>query len=499
MSNALLAIRHAKRSDAVSLDLSGQDLKELPKELFGLGPTLEILNLSNNKLSSIDGINQLTSLKELNLTGNLIKSLSKDICKCSKLKLLVLEKNPIISEYPYLKKIDVIDLESTLDKYFGETEYEVENEFKQENNNEEIKEDLKGLNEEQLKKLINELRNEIKGLKLAAETNRPKTASSGIKGEQKKELFSVDSQKELENEKTKCKKLELQLESMKNQLAKVMAEKTLGAGTTLEGIQGVTEIDYSELKIEEELGKGGFAIINKGKWRGTQVAIKRLFDPNVTEAQMEEVRNEILTMATLRHPKITMLLGICRKPPNIAIVMECCKSTLFALLHKSSVDLPLNIRLKIARDIASAYTFMHASGIVHRDLKSLNILIMDNNQIRLCDFGLARYKADLNKGSLQFSGTPAYMALEIFQKKPYDEKVDVFAFGTLLWEIVSRKIPYDGLDADLIRKKLEKEGLPIPYNCPAEVANLINLCRSNAPEKRPTFDKIYEILEKAAN
>jgi serine/threonine protein kinase len=74
----------------------------------------------------------------------------------------------------------------------------------------------------------------------------------------------------------------------------------------------------------------------------------------------------------------------------------------------------LELRLRIARDIAVTFDFMHAIGIVHRDLKSHNILIDDHMNIKVCDFGLAKFKADLNKGSMQYSGTPTYMAPELF-------------------------------------------------------------------------------------
>ena len=74
-------------------------------------------------------------------------------------------------------------------------------------------------------------------------------------------------------------------------------------------------------------------------------------------------------------------------------------------------------------------------------------------------------QADLGKGSMQFAGTPVYMAPELFQKRQYDEKVDVFAFGTLLWEILSREVPYDGLEAADIRAKVERgEPLKMHYN-----------------------------------
>ena len=108
--------------------------------------------------------------------------------------------------------------------------------------------------------------------------------------------------------------------------------------------------------------------------------------------------------------------------------------------------------------------------------------------VKVCDFGLARFKviilrltlfqADLGKGTMQFSGTPAYMAPELFQKRSYDEKVDVFAFGSLLWELVAREVPYDGLDVGDIRAKVERdEQLKIPYGTDPRLGQLIHECR----------------------
>lgn len=118
------------------------------------------------------------------------------------------------------------------------------------------------------------------------------------------------------------------------------------------------------------------------------------------------------------------------------------------------MDISLEQRLRIAYDVASIFAFLHKSGVVHRDLKSYNILVDDDLNIKLCDFGLCKFKADLNRGTMQFSGTPVYMAPELFQKKSYDEKVDVFAFGTLLWELVARDVPYEGLEPADIKEKV---------------------------------------------
>ncbi len=338
MGDPLLIIRHAKRSGADTVNLGGCDLKELPKELLGLGSSLEVLNLSSNKLISLDGIQALTSLRELNLSNNLIKKMPNEIATMSKLKQIILDRNPILTDYPYMKRVGPTNYQATLTKYFGELEYEeepTESPDKAETKEEEDKESLVSLSEDQLKKLVAELRGELKleRAKKQQDSLRPRTAAAPNMIDPRRSGSGADA--ELESERTRCRKLEQQIVSLENQLVKARAEKSFGHGSSLEDIQGVTEIDYNELKIEEEVGKGGFATIYRGKWRGTTVAIKRLFDPNVTEAQIEEVRNEIVTMAVLRHPKITMLLGICRKPPNICIVMECCKSSLFSLLHMS--------------------------------------------------------------------------------------------------------------------------------------------------------------------
>lgn len=96
---------------------------------------------------------------------------------------------------------------------------------------------------------------------------------------------------------------------------------------------------------------------------------------------------------------------------------------------------------------------------------------------------------------MQFSGTPAYMAPELFQKRSYDETVDVFAFGSLLWELVAREVPYDGLDVADIRAKVEKEEqLKMPYGADPRIAQLIAECRQLNTAERPSFERILEVL-----
>ena len=96
---------------------------------------------------------------------------------------------------------------------------------------------------------------------------------------------------------------------------------------------------------------------------------------------------------------------------------------------------------------------------------------------------------------MQFSGTPSYMAPEIFAKKSYDKKIDVFAFGTLVWEIFSRQVPFEGLEpVDVMQKILKEENLPM-LNIPKKIVQLINECRATDPNKRPNFEYIIDFLD----
>ena len=99
---------------------------------------------------------------------------------------------------------------------------------------------------------------------------------------------------------------------------------------------GVNEVNYEEIEIGEKIGQGGFSMIYKGIWNMLPVAVKVIFDPNVTEELLIEFNNEIRMLFLLRHPNIILLIGICSKPQKLAIIMEFMESgSLFELLHRN--------------------------------------------------------------------------------------------------------------------------------------------------------------------
>ncbi len=138
-------------------------------------------------------------------------------------------------------------------------------------------------------------------------------------------------------------------------------------------------------------------MIHRGRLNGTPVAIKKIFDPRLTDELLIEIQNEIVMQSILRHPNVAMLMGVIPKIPDIVIVFEHVQGSLFDLLHmkKNKVDLTPRQRVKVARDTAVAFNYMHNLGIVHRDIKSHNVLVDENLHVKICDFGLAKFTVSI--------------------------------------------------------------------------------------------------------
>jgi len=134
------------------------------------------------------------------------------------------------------------------------------------------------------------------------------------------------------------------------------------------------------MKLGQQIGQGGFSVIHKGTLNHTPVAIKKIFDPQMTDDLLAEIQNEIVMQSILRHPNIALIMGVVPTIPNIVIVFEHVQGSLFNMLHvqKQTVELSMPQRIRILRDAALAFLYMHSMDIVHRDIKSQNILIDQN-------------------------------------------------------------------------------------------------------------------------
>ncbi len=142
--------------------------------------------------------------------------------------------------------------------------------------------------------------------------------------------------------------------------------------------------------------------------------------------------------------------------------------------------------------------YLHKKKILHCDLKSQNILLNDDWTVKICDFGLARYKEKFQKDNHGKIGTPHWMAPEILRGEKYEEAADVYSFGVILWEMLTGDIPYMGRSISQITGIVgyHKEKLHVPERCNKHLRKIVNNCMLYEPQRRPNFDHILAYIER---
>ena len=257
-------------------------------------------------------------------------------------------------------------------------------------------------------------------------------------------------------------------------------------------------IDFRALRFGPRIGVGNAGEVFRGSYKGRPVAIKKLLGSWVhDDGMVARFREEILLMSTMNHPHVLLFVGavLDREAGNICLVTELCERGTLHDLLRSREPLTWRQRLKIARDTALGMDYVHTrAGVIQRDLKSTNLLVTAGYDVKIADFGLSRANAPGRMHT--YCGTPANMAPEVVRQEPYDEKADVFSFGVVLWELLTREEPYEGYSGLGLAYAVANEGLrpPVPAFCPAEWARLMAAALSDAPEDRPSFDAIQREL-----
>jgi len=264
------------------------------------------------------------------------------------------------------------------------------------------------------------------------------------------------------------------------------------------------EIDYRQLQIGELIGSGTYGDVRRGSWNGLEVAIKVLRDQELSDDMVEQFKSEVHVMSKLRHPNCVLLLGACVKSPHLAIVTpNYRKGSLRRVLCKSPINIAWHRRVQMALDVALGMAYLHDKKIVHRDLKSPNLMVEKNWAVRVGDFGQTKVKSHTQAKFSTMQGTFAWMAPEVLRNEPYDEKADVFSFGVILWEIVKREDPWRTVSPYAVvglvgfqGKRLEipsVDEIDFPYY--AEYRKLMEQCFDENPAKRPTFAEMVPILK----
>jgi len=184
--------------------------------------------------------------------------------------------------------------------------------------------------------------------------------------------------------------------------------------------------------------------------------------------------------------------GACTQPPHLYIITEFIhKGSLHSLLQDPNVEISPDLKLRFALGIARGchYLINNDPPVYHCDLKAKNLLITSDWNIKLGDFGQSTFENSPNNGDLTYV---RFAAPEIFRKFPHSEKSEVFSFGVILWELITRKIPYQHQEPEYIKMFIKNGGrLDIPTNCSPAYQQLLQDCWIEDPTQRPTFTEVY--------
>ncbi|KAH7528476.1 hypothetical protein FEM48_Zijuj05G0076300 [Ziziphus jujuba var. spinosa] len=260
--------------------------------------------------------------------------------------------------------------------------------------------------------------------------------------------------------------------------------------------------DMSQLFIGFKFASGRHSRIYRGIYKQRDVAIKLISQPeedeNLASLLEKQFISEVALLFRLQHPNIITFIAACKKPPVFCIITEYLAggSLRKYLHHQEPHSVPLELVLKLALDIARGMQYLHAQGILHRDLKSENLLLGEDMCVKVADFGISCLESQCGSAK-GFTGTYRWMAPEMIKEKHHTKKVDVYSFGIVLWELLTALTPFENMTPEQAAFAVSQKNArpPLPSACPRAISHLINRCWSSNPDKRPHFDEIVSILE----
>ncbi|XP_040901860.1 kinase suppressor of Ras 1-like isoform X2 [Toxotes jaculatrix] len=266
------------------------------------------------------------------------------------------------------------------------------------------------------------------------------------------------------------------------------------------------DIPYEQLQLGELIGKGRWGKVHKGRWHG-EVAIRLLeIDGNN--------QDHLKVFKKTRHENVVLFMGACMAPPHLAIITSFCKGlTLYSVVRERGHMLDINKTRQIAQEIVKGMGYLHAKGIIHKDLKSKNVFY-DTNKVVITDFGLFGMSGVVQEGRKKNvlripQGWIHYLAPEIVRKMspevdedqlPFSKAADVYAFGTVWYELQVGDWPITDQPVEakiwLIGSNEGIKKVLSDANLGKEVTEILSACWSSKAEDRPTFTQLAGMLER---
>ncbi|CAK7327103.1 unnamed protein product [Dovyalis caffra] len=295
------------------------------------------------------------------------------------------------------------------------------------------------------------------------------------------------------------------------------------------------EIDLSKLEIRHEVAHGTFGTVYRGTYDSQDVA-GIVFHPREnyretiglgedgiattaeTAAVRASFRQEVAVWHKLDHPNVTKFVGASMGTSNLKIPAKnpsdchitlparaCCVVVEYLpggtlkqyLIRNGRKKLAFKVVIQLALDLARGLSYLHSKKIVHRDVKTENMLLDSHRTLKIADFGVARIEAQNPCDMTGETGTLGYMAPEVLDGKPYNRRCDVYSFGICLWEIYCCDMPYPDLSFADVSSAVVRQNLrpDIPRCCPNSFANVMRKCWDGHAEKRPEMAEVVKMLE----
>ncbi|KAL1220667.1 Serine/threonine-protein kinase STY13 [Cardamine amara subsp. amara] len=282
------------------------------------------------------------------------------------------------------------------------------------------------------------------------------------------------------------------------------------------------EIDLAKLVTSDVIARGTYGTVYKGTYDGQDVAVKVLDwedDGNETSAKTATnralFRQEVTVWHKLNHPNVTKFVGASMGTMNLKIPSAdsrgslpqraCCVVVEYLpsgtlkqhLIRHKRKKLAFKAVIKLALDLARGLSYLHSEKIVHRDVKTENMLLDAQKNLKIADFGVARVEALNPKDMTGETGTLGYMGPEVIDGKPYNRRCDVYSFGICLWEIYCCDMPYPNLSFVDVSSAVVLHNLrpEIPRCCPNALASIMKKCWDGNPERRPEMAEVVKMLE----
>ncbi|XP_019057562.1 PREDICTED: serine/threonine-protein kinase HT1-like isoform X2 [Tarenaya hassleriana] len=281
------------------------------------------------------------------------------------------------------------------------------------------------------------------------------------------------------------------------------------------------EIDLAKLEMRHVIARGAYGTVYRGFYDNQEVAVKVLDwgeDGYATDAETAALRDsfcqEVAVWHKLDHPNVTKFVGASMGTRNLKIpssdeqslpARACCVVVEYLpggtlkqfLIRNRRKKLAYKLVIQLALDLSRGLSYLHSKKIVHRDVKTENMLLDNSRNLKIADFGVARVEAQNPKDMTGETGTLGYMAPEVLDGKPYNRRCDVYSFGICLWEIYCCDMPYADLSFVHVSSAVVRQNLrpDIPRCCPTALANIMKRCWDGKPEKRPDMEEVVRMLE----